>query len=84
MLPEGFALIEIDYNDVNGEGLTSFRIKDVIFDGKLKPEQKVIAYQPEDGTYAPALVKYVSYITFAGKIQVSWNDMKSYTVVEGN
>jgi len=79
-LPTHLPLIEIDYNDVDAEGLTSFRYKDVIANVDLYVNQEVIAYQPEDETYTSAVIKYLNDEHQLGKLEVHWRLMQEYSI----
>lgn len=70
--------IEIDYNDIDDNGLTYFRFRDVETDRKLMLGEEVICHQPEDETFTTGIVEYLNPVTFAGKVRVHWSNMQEY------
>lgn len=77
-LPPHLPLIEIDYNDIGSDNLTRFRYSNVTSTFKLAVGQTVTCYQSEDGTYTRGIIRYLNPITFAGRVEVFWDELKEY------
>jgi len=68
-------MIEIDYNDINNDGLTRFLLEDAT---NLTVGQSVYAHQPEDGTYTDAIVETLQYERGYGYLSVDWAAIRDY------
>ena len=77
-LPPHLPLIEIDYNDIGADNLTRFRYSNVTSTSKLAVGQTVTCYQSEDGTYTSGIIRYLNPITFAGRVEVFWDELTEY------